>query len=334
MSAQNGPSAKFSHLSTTFSDQDSSYLRTPPDFLIVVFDLDPYAWAGKEGRDVGLEALQRAAEDVCIFLNAHTALRHDNACAVYAAGRSRGSLVFSNAPSASQPAIESSLPDANTYQPFKTISDAVLNGFRTHLLEAKDELSSLPSQGVVSALSQALCHINRLNLSTSNGGGEEDRKTASTRAFQSRVLILTASPDSSSQYVSIMNCIFGAQKKGVLVDVCKLFGGSDSVFLQQASHLTGGIYFRLEAVTGLLQTLMTAFLASPSIRSRIRLPANDDVDFRAACFCHGTVVDVGYVCSVCLSIFCDPIERCHTCRAVFPKRTLLRFQDEIKALKV
>jgi hypothetical protein len=90
MATQNGASVKFSHLSTTFSDQDSSYVRTPPDFLTVIFDLDPYAWAGKGGKEVGLDALQRAAEDVCIFLNAHTALRHDNACAVYAAGRSRG----------------------------------------------------------------------------------------------------------------------------------------------------------------------------------------------------------------------------------------------------
>jgi transcription initiation factor TFIIH subunit 3 len=124
------------------------------------------------------------------------------------------SLVFSNAPPASQSMSESSLPDANTYQPFKTISDAVLTGFQTHLLKAKTELSDLPSQGVVSALSQALCHINRLNLSTSSSGvREDDRKSANARAFQSRILILTCSPDSSSQYVSIMNCIFGAQKK-------------------------------------------------------------------------------------------------------------------------
>lgn len=250
--------------------------------------------------------------------------------------RKCSSLVFSNAPSAPTSAAETSRPDANTYQPFKTISDAVLKGFQTHLLEAKDELSLPPSQGVVSALSQALCHINRLHLNTSGlAAGEEDRKAVNTRAFQSRVLILTASPDSSSQYVSMMNCIFGAQKRvshdvqrraavsdsppqGVLIDVCKLLGGNDSVFLQQACHLTGGTYFRLDGITGLLQTLMvsadsynkvtssknclqTAFLASPSIRSQIRLPSNDDVDFRAACFCHGSVVDVGYVCSVCLS---------------------------------
>lgn len=128
----------------------------------------------------------------------------------------RSSLVFSNAPStASHSAAETSQPDANTYQPFKIISDAILRGFQTQLLDSKDELSLPPSQGVVSALSQALCHINRLNLGMSSnvGGGEEDQKSSSARAFQSRILILTASPDSSSQYVSMMNCIFGAQKK-------------------------------------------------------------------------------------------------------------------------
>lgn len=30
-------------------------------------------------------------------------------------------------------------------------------------------------------------------------------------------------------------------------------------------------------------------------------PTSEGVDFRAACFCHRKVVDVGFVCSICLS---------------------------------
>jgi transcription initiation factor TFIIH subunit 3 len=90
MSTQNGSGIKFSHLSTAFSEQDSAYVKTAPDFLALIFDLDPYAWASKNSKGGGLEALQRATQDVCVFLNAHTALRHDNSCAVYAAGRSKG----------------------------------------------------------------------------------------------------------------------------------------------------------------------------------------------------------------------------------------------------
>ena len=54
------------------------------------------------------------------------------------------------------------------------------------------------------------------------------------------------------------------------------------------------------------------------------MPATQSaVDFRAACFCHRKVVDVGYVCSICLSIFCEPPEGaiCFTCG------TKLRLQD-------
>lgn len=44
-------------------------------------------------------------------------------------------------------------------------------------------------------------------------------------------------------------------------------------------------------------------------------PGQGNVDFRASCFCHRKVVDVGFVCSVCLSIFCEPPEggECLTC---------------------
>jgi len=44
-----------------------------------------------------------------------------------------------------------------------------------------------------------------------------------------------------------------------------------------------------------------AFLPSPAIRKIIAVPTHDKVDFRAACFCHKNTIDIGFVCSVCLS---------------------------------
>lgn len=99
--------------------------------------------------------------------------------------------------------------------------------------------------------------------------------------------------------------------------MCKIFG-PDSVFLQQAAYLTGGSYIYLEHREALLQYLIVcflleftsaqlanasqmSFLPTPSIRKIITVPTEDKTDFRAACFCHKHVVDVGYVCSVCLS---------------------------------
>lgn len=52
-----------------------------------------------------------------------------------------------------------------------------------------------------------------------------------------------------------------------------------------------------------------------SVADLLVTPSADAVDFRAACFCHRNVIDTGFVCSVCLSIFCEVPEagECLTC---------------------
>lgn len=47
-----------------------------------------------------------------------------------------------------------------------------------------------------------------------------------------------------------------------------------------------------------------SFLSPPSIRQVLAVPTQDKIDFRAACFCHKHIVDIGFVCSVCLSSPC------------------------------
>lgn len=103
----------------------------------------------------------------------------------------------------------------------------------------------------------------------------------------------------------------------VTIDVCKVFG-EETVFLQQAAHLTGGSYIYLERRDAFLQylivcssnsimvptlhtSLQMSFLPPPSLRHIMAVPRQDKVDFRAACFCHKNIVDIGFVCSVCLS---------------------------------
>lgn len=43
------------------------------------------------------------------------------------------------------------------------------------------------------------------------------------------------------------------------------------------------------------------FLPDPVTRSKLVFPPATKVDYRAACFCHRELIDIGYVCSVCLS---------------------------------
>lgn len=127
----------------------------------------------------------------------------------------------------------------------------------------------------------------------------------------SRILIVYASEDSPPQYVPIMNCIFSAQKKEIPVDVCCLTE-SRSSFMEQTANLTGGLYVS-PPEDGILQCLLTTLLPSPQTRSFLRLQSQMEVDLRATCFCHNRFIDIGFVCSVCLSVFCVSHSVCPTC---------------------
>lgn len=46
------------------------------------------------------------------------------------------------------------------------------------------------------------------------------------------------------------------------------------------------------------------FIPDNSTRKHLVPPTQINVDFRAACFCHKRIVDIGFVCSICLSSQC------------------------------
>ena len=172
-------------------------------------------------------------------------------------------------------------------------------------------------------------------------------------SLDARILLISASQshDLANQYISIMNSIFACQRLSIPIDICQISSSattsdstnaikpsdqassapknalppalpapnrssssSSTVFLQQASDATRGIYIPLDTPPHIhrhhfpstfLQTLMMAFLPSRASRIHLSSPTRVDVDFRAACFCHRRVVDLGFVCSICLSIFCS-----------------------------
>eukprot|EP01105_Mastigella_eilhardi_P001396 TRINITY_DN1168_c0_g1_i3.p1 TRINITY_DN1168_c0_g1~~TRINITY_DN1168_c0_g1_i3.p1 ORF type:complete len:163 (-),score=40.72 TRINITY_DN1168_c0_g1_i3:18-506(-) len=142
-----------------------------------------------------------------------------------------------------------------------------------------------------------------------------NRVSRESPGIRPRILCCIASPDVSAQYIAVMNCIFAAQKNGIPVDSCMI--GKDSGFLQQASHLTGGIYLKPD-IAGLLQYLQTTFLVDQHTRALMKLPLLSSVDYRASCFCHKKKIDSGFVCSVCLSIYCRFSPVCNTCGTKFP----------------
>jgi hypothetical protein len=88
----------------------------------------------------------------------------------------------------------------------------------------------------------------------------------------------------------------------------------------QACDLTKGAYVCLNGTEALLEHLLACFSANIATRELIDLPKARGLTFRGTCFCHVKAIDSGFVCSVCLSVFCAPHERCMTCGTEFTKK--------------
>ncbi|TIB71356.1 transcription factor Tfb4 [Wallemia mellicola] len=192
---------------------------------------------------------------------------------------------------------------------FGDISERFIRYVNNYYIGCRNDVSTASST-LASTLAQSLCHVNRKIV-------QESKSTF-------RILVVAASDDVPSEYVSLMNSIFAAQKSKIVIDVVQIYN-CNTIFLQQAAHLTGGNFIQATDPESLVQYLIMAFLPSQPLRARLVQPRSDKVDFRAACFCHKRIVDIAYICSVCLSIFCQPPQRCSTCNSVFPAKTLQKF---------
>jgi len=292
---------------------------SPPEHLSLILDLSPTQWH-LSSLDTNPQplSLRLFISQVLVFLNAHLASRHDNTIAVLAALPGKNVMIYSSSDNVEDSDHLSPLDDSNTYQPFKAMNSAVVQRIDEELGAQEHEETEAPI-GLVGALTKALCHINRLT----HPAASANPSIAVPTPPSPRILIFSVSPDLSTAYIPLMNSIFSAQKLKVAIDVCKLYG-EDTVFLQQVAHLTGGLYVNPERRDALLQYLAMCFLPSTAIRRVLGMPTQDHVDFRAACFCHKNIIDIGYICSVCLSIFCSPVPVCSTCRTKFPIKTLQR----------
>ncbi|RKP36386.1 RNA polymerase II transcription factor B subunit 4, partial [Dimargaris cristalligena] len=287
-----------------------------PSLLVVVLDVNPFTW------QTAPISFDEALKQLLVFMNAYLALKHDNAMAIIATSYNFCEFLYPDAPMDAETPTDSaaamaSSTEGNLYPKFKHLDEQVLTQIRLLIQKhvqhtatpADNDTDSDPTKPrnsvqMTIALSRALCYINRY------------RSTDSIMHLQPRILVLSASADASSQYIQIMNCIFACQKLSIPLDACKIYG-DDSTFLQQATSITNGIYVRLSHPRGLLEYLMFSFLPDAYARQFLVAPSPTSVDFRAACFCHKKIVDIGYVCSVCLSIFCAFTPVCSTCRTKF-----------------
>ncbi|TVY81490.1 General transcription and DNA repair factor IIH subunit [Lachnellula suecica] len=306
------------------SDHYEAAVEGPaPSLLVIVLDTNPHAWA----LLAPTLPLSKAVANILVFINAHLAVNNANQVAVVASHSHRAVWLYPRPPSStSSEDIEMTddrppnLNDANKYRPFALIESSLLTSLRELIAStAEKDVATTSTTQMAGALTLALSYINKATVLYSNTSSSSKpaptgiEAPENTTGLQSRILVVSVSGDLAHQYIPIMNTTFAAQRLRIPIDILKLAG--DTVFLQQASDTTKGVYMQLRSPQGLLQYLMMAFLPDQMARKHLVAPTQEVVDFRAACFCHRKVVDVGFVCSICLSIFCSPPEGaiCLTC---------------------
>ncbi|GJM90093.1 hypothetical protein PR202_ga06340 [Eleusine coracana subsp. coracana] len=292
--------AMTSSLSKLYSDDVS--------LVVVVVDTNPFFWAAS--------ALPFADffSHLVHFVNSILLLNHLNRVVVIAAGVSSCAYVFDSS--------DASAPGGAGVAATFDKTSCKMKEFIEQDARATKGNSSVDSGNAASllsgALSLALCYIQRIFRSG----------TRHPQPRVSNILCLQGSQDGPEQYVAVMNSIFSAQRSSwvlvvgsevmrrsnapVPIDSC-IVGTQDSAFLQQASYITGGVYLKPQELNGLFQYLATVFATDLHSRTFLRLPKTLGVDFRASCFCHKKTIDMGFVCSVCLSIFCKNQKKCSTC---------------------
>jgi len=263
--------------------------------LVVVMDINPHQLLF--ARHPG--SFSQLMNSVMCLMNQHLMLNPTNQVGLLAAHASGCSYLYPDPTGGGQLLRQQD----GQYEEFYQVETVIKE--RVGLVMAKDKEGQASSESLLSgALTMALAYINKLQTTRS-----------SIEKYSPRLLVMSATGDSAAQYMNYMNVFFTAQKLNIPVDTCMIL--QDSGLLQQGSDITGGLYIKVEQLSGLLQYLTWLFLPGPELRKMLGAPPPVRVDYRAACFCHRQLVDVGFVCSVCLSIFCRFNPVCTTCHSVF-----------------
>jgi transcription initiation factor TFIIH subunit 3 len=271
---------------------DSTLTEDDISLLVVIVDVNAHEWANRKKSAKQID-FATFFEHLFIFINAYLMTQKYNRIAVIQTNPKESTFLYPPAQSNEQ--IQTEIV-VDSQQLRKSVSEELNTFF--------EGVKNMPPQGSTfsAAISMALSYVNRI--------------VKLKPKIRPRILTFSVTPDQSSQYIPIMNAILAAQRLNIIIDSCVLMD-EDSSFLQQASHLTSGIYLRPKLQEGLLQYLLSTYITDTYSRAFVPLPRLFEVDYRASCFCHKKVLDQGYVCSVCLSIFCEAKDKCSTCGAEF-----------------
>ena len=156
-------------------------------------------------------------------------------------------------------------------------------------------------------LSMAVCFISK------QGKMRESSERGRVAVFETS----TRSFDFSKQSVEISNCGWAALVGNTAIDVVSLGGHEAATVLQQVSLKTGGtqIPYGLANSPGrLLQSLFFTVACPAEGLMKVKQTKLDTLHMGAVCVCHVAPLERGYVCSVCLAVYCsEDASACTVC---------------------
>ena len=197
-------------------------------------------------------------------------------------------------------AVIAAFPDTAEYLYSGFFDESVLSTVYESLrlrINARADHSGLSGESLVSqALCMAACFVKK------NG------KRGRIIVFETS----TNSTDFAKQSVEVSNCGWALSQEDPAianVDVISLGGPKRSSILVNLAKKTGGTcipHSLTRSVAAIYQSIM--FLStsqSQGLLKMIRSKAADSLEMGAVCNCHANPIDCGYVCSVCLAVYCS-----------------------------
>ncbi|KAJ7994268.1 hypothetical protein DPEC_G00264130 [Dallia pectoralis] len=273
--------------------------------LVIVVDVNPIWWGQQANREPQF-TLSKCLDAVMVMGNSHLVMTRNNKLAVIGSHCQESHFLYplklwksGDVQGDDNPATSGD----GKYELLTVANDLMAEEIKILMSRTKVKGNQTDTL-LAGSLAKALCYIHRVTKELEAG-----------QEIKSRILVIKAAEDCALQYMNFMNVIFAAQKQNILIDACVL--DSDSGLLQQACDITGGLYLKIPQKIALAQYLLWVFLPDSEQRSQLVLPPPVHVDYRAACFCHRNLIEIGYVCSVCLSIFCNFSPICTTCETAF-----------------
>ncbi|KXJ96309.1 TFIIH subunit Tfb4/p34 [Microdochium bolleyi] len=334
------------HIDASAHYDETVFKTQVPSLLVVIIDLNPRAWAVLNSE----LPISQALANILVYINAHLAFGNENQVAVLAAHTNRAIWLYPRTPTTtgssrrmaadrdgdvdmndgddngSSDSLRGTADlgtSANKYPLFAQIESTIMEAIRGLMAETTAaDIEGSTTTLISGALTMALAFINKTSLAYEPSKASSDPNEQATAAIaqqkapnlHSRMLVVSVSDSDPAQYIPTMNAVFAASHSRIPLDTLSLAGSP--TFLEQAAYITSGTFLSVSSnPRGLLTHLMFGLLADSDAREHLVAPTQDTVDFRVACFCHRNVIDTGFVCSICLSIFCEVPENaeCLTC---------------------